>query len=99
MKGVSPYLVTSIIRRGTRERVQDIVSANGDIGNARPLASTTESTSNVDSPKTGLPMVSCFLSSKETTGDLRYSQYRGCETNTDRKIIKDTIKSSPAWKK
>ena len=38
---MSQYTVTSIIRWGTREqRVQDIVSANGDIGIARPLAST-----------------------------------------------------------
>ena len=37
----SCYIMALIIRRGTRDRVQDIVSANGDIGIARPLASTT----------------------------------------------------------
>jgi len=54
-----------IIRRGTRKRVQDIVSASGNIGTACPLASTTKSTSNVETSEAGLPKVSCFLSSKD----------------------------------
>jgi len=43
------------------EAFVDMVSDRG----STPLASTIESTSNVDKSETGLPKVSCFLSSKD----------------------------------
>jgi len=43
------------------EALEDMVSDRG----STPLASTTESTSNVETSEAGLPKVSCFSSSKD----------------------------------